>query len=333
MTDKLPEWAADNCEVIPRSQTRTEWLSARTFGITGTDISAIMGANPYKTAFGVWCDKTGQSNPVDDNMAMRIGRIVEPGLRADAMERDGEILESPGCLQSRKNPIVIGNPDGMLDLAPVIYEFKTAGLASRFFQIDPDQWGESGTDLVPIYYLYQCLWYMALTGARSATLVVLLSGEIREYYIRRDDDIIGEMISRAERFWHDHVEMGALPAIDGSNDCSEWLAKKYPHANKGRVIEADGELDELMSRLAKYKSIEKTASEQIDETKAQIQAAMGDAYKVISPAGSVTWTDVKGRNKTDWEAVVSDLGGGLDDILRRTKTGTGYRSFTFRGKK
>ncbi|RPI49081.1 MAG: hypothetical protein EHM49_10505, partial [Deltaproteobacteria bacterium] len=33
-------------------------------GIGGTDISAIVGLNPHKTALDVWLEKTGNAEPI-----------------------------------------------------------------------------------------------------------------------------------------------------------------------------------------------------------------------------------------------------------------------------
>jgi len=37
---------------------RTEWLKKRKLGIGGSDISAVSGVNPWKTAWDVYMDKT-----------------------------------------------------------------------------------------------------------------------------------------------------------------------------------------------------------------------------------------------------------------------------------
>jgi predicted phage-related endonuclease len=164
--------------------------------------------------------------------------------------------------------------------------------------------------------------------------VAFLAGNgIREYTIQRDEEIIGLMIERGERFWRDHIEGGVVPEVDGSEDCSEWLLRKHPHADKGRVIEADPVLEDLISKLARYKSLEKTAAEEIDLAKTQSQSIMGDAYKIKSRVGSVTWSDVKGREKLDLKTLFSEFGITDEAIEKHTQRGEGYRSFTFRPKK
>jgi predicted phage-related endonuclease len=39
---------------------REEWLVLRRKGIGGSDVSAILGINPWKTAMDVWLEKTGE---------------------------------------------------------------------------------------------------------------------------------------------------------------------------------------------------------------------------------------------------------------------------------
>ncbi len=52
-----------------------EWLDLRQQHITGTDVSAIAGCNPWKTALDVYADKVMGYVPAD-NTAMRMGRAL-----------------------------------------------------------------------------------------------------------------------------------------------------------------------------------------------------------------------------------------------------------------
>jgi len=69
-------------------------------GIGGSDIPAIIGVNPYKTAYQLWLEKTGQVPPVQDNKYMRAGRKLEQVV-ADffAEETNAKIIPSPGTVQ------------------------------------------------------------------------------------------------------------------------------------------------------------------------------------------------------------------------------------------
>ena len=44
------------------AMSRDEWLKERTKGIGGSDVSTILGLNPYKTPLQLWEEKTGKSS-------------------------------------------------------------------------------------------------------------------------------------------------------------------------------------------------------------------------------------------------------------------------------
>ena len=62
---------------------REEWLKGRGHTIGGSDASAIVGMNPYKTNEQLWLEKTGQAIPEDisDKPYVKYGQEAEPLLR------------------------------------------------------------------------------------------------------------------------------------------------------------------------------------------------------------------------------------------------------------
>lgn len=63
--------------------TREEWLKGRGHTIGGSDASAIVGMNPYRTNEQLWLEKTGQAVPEDisDKPYVKYGQEAEPLLR------------------------------------------------------------------------------------------------------------------------------------------------------------------------------------------------------------------------------------------------------------
>lgn len=63
--------------------TRDEWLKGRGHTIGGSDASATVGMNPYKTNEQLWLEKTGQAVPEDisDKPYVKYGQEAEPLLR------------------------------------------------------------------------------------------------------------------------------------------------------------------------------------------------------------------------------------------------------------
>ena len=62
---------------------RDEWLKARSGRIGGSDASAIIGMNPYRTNIELWQIKTGQLIPEDisDKPYVKYGTEAEQHLR------------------------------------------------------------------------------------------------------------------------------------------------------------------------------------------------------------------------------------------------------------
>ena len=56
---------------------KEDWLRYRKCGITGTDAGAILGLNPYRSAFQIYHDKISDTTENIDNEAMRQGRDLE----------------------------------------------------------------------------------------------------------------------------------------------------------------------------------------------------------------------------------------------------------------
>ena len=60
-----------------------DWLEARKNRIGGSDASAVLGINPYKTNIELWQEKVGILTPDDisDKQYVRYGHSAEPLLK------------------------------------------------------------------------------------------------------------------------------------------------------------------------------------------------------------------------------------------------------------
>ena len=95
-----------------------EWLVNRK-GIGGSDASAILGLNPYKTNQELWMEKKGQMSPVDisGKSYVKYGNDAEPLLRAlfalDYPEYKVEYYDN-NMLINKKYPWAHASLDGEL---------------------------------------------------------------------------------------------------------------------------------------------------------------------------------------------------------------------------
>ncbi|MBP3532658.1 MAG: YqaJ viral recombinase family protein, partial [Thermoguttaceae bacterium] len=144
--------------------------------IGGTTISAIVGASPWLSPRGAYLKLRGEAGPKPDNEAMARGRKFETVIARifqanhpeyfvarDSDRTSEECDDAIERVQDAELSYLTGSPDRVLfgaddteDEFKILagLEIKTTQAASR------SQWGEYGTDKIPLVYLVQCNWYM-----------------------------------------------------------------------------------------------------------------------------------------------------------------------------
>lgn len=202
---------------------REEWLRDRKKGIGGSDAAAIIGLNPYSTAYSVWADKLDLVPPKQDSEAMRQGRDFEDIVAHRFMEATGKKVR-------RKNSI-IRNPEYPFAHATVdrLVVGENAGLECKTtssLNLKKFRDGE-----YPDTYYCQCVHYMAVTGADRWYLAVLVLGkEFLWYTIERNQDEIDALMEEEKYFWETYVEQKKQPPVDGYKPTTEAINTIYKDA-------------------------------------------------------------------------------------------------------
>jgi predicted phage-related endonuclease len=149
-----------------------------------------------------------------------------------------------------------------------ILECKTANPFSS------GDWGELGSDEVPMSYLCQCIWYMAITGIDKTDLAVLFgNSDFRIYEITRDLELESVILQKASLFWNEYVLKDIPPPITSEQDCQTLFSKGDP----AKSVEAKEETLELTKRLALLHSEIDVREEEISSIKQSIMSQMGEA--------------------------------------------------------
>ncbi len=316
----------------------------RKSGLGGTDISAIMGLNPYKGPWDVYALKRGLVEDVaGDNERAKWGKRLER-LIAEAY---GEITNQTvsWCDITKRRPErpwqiwtadahvidarVAGSPEP--DVLPYVrgVDCKTAGLdQARHF-------GETGTDEVPDHYSIQAHWYMSAEDLPFWDIALLIAGnDFRIFTIERDKEIEATLLQEGERFWRECIEAENPPDIGASELAKEYLRKRFPR-NVANIRQCTEEEATLVAAYAEVRSEfdeKKTLKEAMEN---QIKEAIGETDGILVPGGKVTWKLSKDSVHTDWEliarTVLRDLLHEDADALIRVATSTkpGSRRFHF----
>jgi putative phage-type endonuclease len=313
-----------------------------TRGLGGSQIAAAVGLNPYCPPIQLWCELVGEAEGFEGNRFTKWGKLLEEPIRQEYAERHGVVVEVP-------EPIVDGwkraRPDGLVyeyDLREQLLSGRQClnprpdrGLEVKTGdKYTTDRWGEPETDEIPIEYLCQDTWYMHVTDLPRWDTAVLLGGnDYREYILERDRDFERSLVARASHFWHHHVLKRIPPEPDGSDEYRDWIGRRYPHVTDD-YVEADEVADQMAVQLRdvvrEIKSLERVESKLWNELLSRI----GDASGMVTSVGKITYRPVKGKAKTDWEAIARELADRLGLSTRErlqltadnTARGKGYRA-------
>lgn len=216
---------------------KTKLIAERRRAIGGTDVSGIMGVNPWRTAVDVWLEKCGKPSRQSDHLK-KIELKLECGNRLEPIVID--LFESKTNIRVQREVPVIKHPkydymiahvDGLIGDDPNggIFEAKTAGLNALLQK----SWGtprkakESTKDDIPVQYYYQINWYMMITNRSYAYLAVLLGGvdDFRIYYFERDYSLSVRMRSAVKKFWNNYVLKETPPPPVSAQDANQIYPK------------------------------------------------------------------------------------------------------------
>lgn len=199
------------------------WLKGRMKGIGGSDASAIVGMNPYKSNIDLFEEKIGRRIPDDISQKP----YVIYGKKAEAPIRELFKLDYPEyqvehhefrILQSAEYPFMQASLDGeLIDSAGRrgILEIKTTNIL-RSMQY------EKWKDRIPDNYYIQVLHYLLVTGYEFAVLRAHLTSEwgsdkrttVKHYFIEREEvrDDLNMLLQEEKKFWK-YVESGRKPPL------------------------------------------------------------------------------------------------------------------------
>ena len=279
----------------------------RPWGIGGSDIAAILGISPYRSAVEVWLDKVNQAkaNELPDALPMRLGHFLEPFVVQEYERVTGNTASQLiGAIHHPNHKELFGHIDRMVTpFAPngdifareesIVLECKTCSVFRS------NEWGPSWSDLVPAEYLTQCLWYLGLTKCEEAHLAVLLGNtDFRIYRIRRDRQLEEHMFETAHKFWVEYVLKKVPPALK-TRAQAELI---HPAHVEGLSVEANPSTLQDISRYQTLQLELESIEKEIEGIKDGIALTLGSAERLTCDGHTLaSWRLAKGANRLDTE--------------------------------
>lgn len=271
-----------------------EWLAIRKKYIGGSDAGAVIGMNPWRSAYAVWAEKTGRVEGFAGNLTTEVGSYLEELVATLFTRETGKkVRRKNATLVNDRYPFACANLDRVVVGEDAFLEIKTTNSLPVMRSLKT-----AGEEFPDVYYA-QCVHYLAVTGMQKCYLAVLVNNrELKIYSMERDEDEIDALMEAERQFWL-HVESDTEPPVDGSESCAETIAALHPEDN-GATVSLMG----LETRLDAYYELGQRIKALKDEQGRianELKGALGDAAYGETDGWKVSWTSST-RSTFDKEA-------------------------------
>jgi putative phage-type endonuclease len=277
-------------------QNKEEWLKLRKGYIGGSDAGAVLGLNPYKSAYTLWAEKTGKIPEFEGNTITRVGSYLEDLVATMFTEDTGKkVRRKNRILVNDDYPWACADVDRLIVGEDALLEIKTTNSPVAMKKFKNGEYPES--------WYCQMTHYLAVTGLKKAYLAVL--SECRNFHVfelERDEEEIEALMNSEKAFWED-VKNDTAPLADGLESTSKTLTTLYPTSNAETVSlhTCEHELNQYIAISAQIKALEGIKDEMANKVKAILQ----EAGKGESTQYKVSWTTSE-RKSLDSKKLAQD---------------------------
>ena len=298
-----------------------EQLEERKTGIGGTDMTAIMGVDPYKSEYDLWLEKVYGAPEITITNPMKRGTFLEPIVADIYAKETGRNLEAINKVIRKENaPYLLGNIDRKVWRSPAdtygALEIKCPGI---------HVFGKCKREGLPDNYVIQLQHYMNVTGWKWGSFAIFSAErwELIHFDMKRDDDLIEMMEEKAHGFWM-MVENKTEPEIV---DLGEPI--NLPKVT-GEVTRVD---DPTWNRCIEDLVIARNLKAEVDaiekEAKGRIQTIMGEINADVCESNGVRvyFREQAGRKSFDKKALAKahpEI-----DLKQFEKQGNPFKTFRF----
>lgn len=304
-------------KVSTKSMSREEWLEARRRSIGGSDAACILGLNEYKSAYALWCEKTGKLVPEDisDKEAVRLGNDLEQYVAERFTEATGKKVQRCNfILYNSEYPFAHANPDRMVIGENAGLECKTTSsweIAAKL---------RSGE--IPSHWYCQMVHYMMVTGAQRWYLGVLVFGVgFFHFTVERSNAEIASLDFAERSFW-DGVCNDSPPALDGTEATTEAIKTIYAESTPGASVDLTAVGYHVDAYNALGEQIRELQTAQEEHANA-IRDFMGTAEKGSYRNTSVSWKS--GTRSTFDRKKFEAVNGKIPDEFYKTTESRSFR--------
>jgi putative phage-type endonuclease len=275
-------------------QQEAAWLKERTKHVGGSEPAGICGLSSFQSPVSIWCRKSGFDDPRATGSQF-MGTLAEDPIRKLYEKRNKiEVYHKPySMFISNKQPLFSASVDGLITKDKILVEIKTDSSTG-------DDWGDDGTNVIPLYYLSQVAWNLSVLDPKGKhwkvahiPTVFFLGKTFNTYIVERDahmEEAIGEMQERVLKFWK-YVESGEhpKPENDGTEATRKALESIYSKVSGDIVEIKDKNTIKLLKRLEVIRKDKGDLEDEGKRLKNELREIIGESLGVCYEGIKWTW--------------------------------------------
>src|SRR5260221_1388643 len=246
-----------------------------------------MGLSPWSSPYALYHRKTGDLPEQEDTTALSLGRYLEAwvaGAFAERHPKFGVAGDGRTLFAHLDRPWQLATPDRIIYNAARISGPNLAVLECKT-SASYDDWGDDGTDQIPVHYRAQVLWQMDVMDVTAGYVACLFlhSRKLRVYELTMDHvaglDVLvmrGEAIQFLER-----IDRKEPPGVDWRPATRDTLTRLHPDLQDRQGCIGARTAISYKAAVRRHKE----AGRRKDEMTNRVLAAIGSGRKAVTWRG------------------------------------------------
>lgn len=258
------------------------WHEARKTALGASEIAAAAGLSIYQTPLELYLRKRGELPPIEETDAMRLGKRLEPVVKAEFCDRTGLKLldQEPPMYRHDEYSEIVATPDGIIT-PEVLLETKTANWRMKKY------WGDEDTDAIPDQYHCQTMCQMAVMNATMCHVAVLFDGQtLKTYQVHRNDELI-DLLLKAGLKLMAAIRDGRRPDPDWSHPTTHAIIKVMCKTTLSTRMLLSPEGQQTWFRSAELGEQIKAMEEEREILRAKVNLEIGEHYAGVLDNGQM----------------------------------------------
>jgi len=287
---------------IIRPASHEEWLKHREEGIGSSEVSSILSMNPYQTPYQLWRRKKKLDPPLEQNMPMRLGHLLEGAVSQLWSEESGREIIKASAIDwiavNTEKPFFRASPDRTYWLP----EMKRNNDNKGILECKTTMMNVSRDD-IPKTWFIQLQYLLGVSETQTGSLAWLCAGRDFDYVdINLVPDFFEVIKEDVERFWVDNILGNREPEAINAAD----ILIKYARHSPGKLAEVGEDIAKAYSDLKEVKKELKALEEKKGGLEETIKMKFKDAETIAYLGETLaTWKTAKDSEKINTKALAA----------------------------